>query len=380
MGKRKTLSRILSVAGVFMLFGTGCSSDSPGDFERENRDVREIGKSDDNPSGNSGNGRIENDMLVKGADVSWLTEMEALGYKFYFRDGAEGDCLEILKSMGVNTIRLRVWVDPENGYCAMDDVLVKARRAHALGMDLMIDFHYSDTWADPGAQTIPAAWKDYDLERMCQAVSEFTSGSLLRLKDEDIDVKYVQIGNETGNGMLWPVGQADKNPQGYARLTESGVDAVRSVFPGAKTIVHLQSGENASLAQWLLGILDRYHVSYDIAGFSLYPERTDYEEFVAKARGNMESVIRKFDKDVMLCEVGMPYQFQNQCYEFLNLCFDLSKQIENGRFKGLLYWEPQCYRNFNGYNKGAFLTNGEPSKAMEAFSYTDTGIRPVYAD
>lgn len=325
-------------------------------------------------------GRAAEFRLCKGTDISWLTEMEALGYKFYYSDGTEGDCLEILKSKGVNAIRLRVWVNPENSYCGVDDVLVKAERAAALGLDVMVDFHYSDVWADPSAQTVPETWKGHSIDQMVEAVGDFTTTVLSRLSEKEVSVKWVQIGNETGNGMLWPLGQADKNPDNYARLTQAGIDAVRKAIPEAETIVHLQSGENTSLAKWLLGILDKRGVDYDIAGFSLYPEWNNYEDFVEKARVTMETVIQEFDKDVMLCEVGMPFQYQKQSYEFLNLCFDLSKQIPDNRYRGLLYWEPQAYNNFNGYNKGAFLTNGRPSKAMDAFSYSDTGIRPVYAD
>lgn len=367
-----------TIASLFLLAGMCGCSDAPAPVSRgtEGYDSETKSEKEDQIT-QSPTLSFE---LCKGADVSWLTEMEALGYKFYYNDGTEGDCLEILKSKGVNAIRLRVWVNPPNGYCDVNDVLAKALRAKALGLPVMIDFHYSDVWADPGAQTIPSDWTGYDLEQMIEAVGQFTTSTLRLMADKGIDVKWVQIGNETGNGMLWPLGQADKNPEGYARLTQAGIDAVHEVLPDAKTIVHLQSGENSSLAQWLLGILAKYGVTYDIAGFSLYPERTTYEEFVSKAKTTMEGVIRKFDKDVMLCEVGMPFQYQNQCYDFLTLCFDLSKQIPDDRFKGVFYWEPECYKNFNGYNKGAFLSNGQPSKAMDAFSFSGSGIRPVYAD
>lgn len=374
MINRLVSSRFSLLSAATLLLAGGC--DTAGDLPTS------VSGKHEEQAGIKGQmiGSADTERYCKGADISWLTEMEALGYKFYYQDGTEGDCVEILSSMGVNACRLRVWVDPENGWCAMDDVVTKAKRAADQGMDIMIDFHYSDVWADPSSQTVPASWSGYDIDGLCQAVSDFTIQSLRQLKENGIEPRWVQIGNETGNGMLWPYGQADKNPEGYARLTTAGIDAVHEVVPQAKTIVHLQSGEDSELAKWLLGILKKYNVDYDIAGFSLYPSFDDYQEYVAKAKSNMQNVVNTFDKDVMLCEVGMQFNYFNQCYDFLNLCFALENEISDSRFKGVLYWEPECYKNFNGYNKGAFLMNGRPSHAMDAFSYSSSGIRPVYAD
>ena len=104
--------------------------------------------------------------FAKGADVSWLTEMEQDGVKFYNQYGKAEECMRLLRDLGTNAIRLRVWVNPEGGWCGKDDVIAKASRAQALGYRLMIDFHYSDTWADPGNQKVPAAWQGYTFEQM----------------------------------------------------------------------------------------------------------------------------------------------------------------------------------------------------------------------
>ena len=120
--------------------------------------------------------------FAKGADVSWLTEMEKAGSKFYNASGAEQDCMTLLRDLGVNSIRLRVWVDPQDGWCNKQDVLAKAWRAKNLGQRIMIDFHYSDTWADPGKQGVPAAWKNYDFSQMKQAVADHTKDVLNALK------------------------------------------------------------------------------------------------------------------------------------------------------------------------------------------------------
>ena len=118
--------------------------------------------------------------FAKGADVSWLTQMEASGKKFYNAKGTEQDCMALLRDLGVNSIRLRVWVDPSDGWCIKGDVLFMAWRAKNLGQRIMVDFHYSDSWADPGQQNIPAAWNDYkdDLEKMKTAVADHTKDVL----------------------------------------------------------------------------------------------------------------------------------------------------------------------------------------------------------
>lgn len=140
--------------------------------------------------------------MVKGADVSWLTQMEKSGYKFYNDSGSQQDLFPILKAHGMNAIRLRVWVNPANGWNNITDVVAKAKRAKAAGFDILIDFHYSDTWADPANQTKPAAWSSYTFDQLMSNVYWHTYNSLTTLKNAGITPKWVQVGNETNNGML----------------------------------------------------------------------------------------------------------------------------------------------------------------------------------
>ena len=141
--------------------------------------------------------------FAKGADVSWLTQMEASGVRFYTADGRDTECMTLLRDLGFNAIRLRVWVNPEDGWCNREDVLAKAWRAHQLGYRLMIDFHYSDTWADPSAQYKPAAWQGLTLDELHAAIRAHTLDVLEALKAQGITPEWVQVGNETGPGMLW---------------------------------------------------------------------------------------------------------------------------------------------------------------------------------
>lgn len=323
----------------------------------------------------------ENVKLCKGADISWLTQMEDQGVTFFSKTGKmPEDCLVILKDLGVNAVRLRVWVDPPNKYNTLEDVLEKCRRAEELGMDIMIDFHYSDNWADPGKQTIPARWTGLDLNGLVSAVGEYTFESLSLLKEAGIDVKWIQIGNETTNGMLWPIGKADTNPKNYVMLSNAGSDAAKLVYPDAKVIVHIDGGEKTSTAKWIFNILKNNGGKFDVAGFSLYPEPNKYEEYVANAKATMEWIVATFDKDVMLCEVGMNWNLSAQCKKFLQMCFELVNEIQGDHFLGALYWEPQCYPGWEGYQKGAFNSNHRPTIALDAYSLDYTGVPKVYAD
>jgi len=324
--------------------------------------------------------KTSDDYFAIGADISWLTEMEAKGIKFKFPSGEEGNCIDILKSQRISACRLRLWVNPANGYCSTRDVITKAKRAKEAGWDIMLDFHYSDTWADPGKQTVPAQWTGLDLGGLQEKVSEYTKATLKEFKDAGIDPKWVQVGNETGNGMLWPYGKADTNPKGYAALNNAGYDAVKDIFPDAKVIVHLQNGQDTELFKWLFNLLKTNGGKWDIIGMSLYPEPNNYESMVNSCKYTMIEMVNRYNCDIMLCEVGMGNSYMQQCKKFLTLCLGLKDEIPGGRFKGVFYWEPQVYNDWNGYKKGAFTSDGKPSDALNAFKENSSGISSVNAD
>lgn len=303
--------------------------------------------------------------FAKGADVSWLTEMEKAGNKFYTSTGRETECMSLLRDLGMNAIRLRVWVNPADGWCNKSDVLVKAWRAHQLGMRLMIDFHYSDSWADPGQQTKPAEWSSYTLEELKTAVADHTKDVLNALKTQGITPEWVQVGNETGNGMLWDEGKADKNMAGYAALTTSGYEAVKAIFPDAKVIVHLQSGNDNSLYRWLFDGLKENGGKWDVIGMSLYPQADTWQAMNNECISNMKDMIERYGSEVILCEVGMPWDDAESCKNFLTDLLAQSKAIT--QCLGIFYWEPQCSSSWNGYTLGAFDNNGRPTEALDAF-------------
>jgi arabinogalactan endo-1,4-beta-galactosidase len=305
--------------------------------------------------------------FAKGADVSWLTEMERNSVKFHNADGREQECMALLRDLGMNAVRLRVWVDPADGWCNKGDLLVKAFRADNLGLRLMIDFHYSDSWADPGQQTKPAAWADTTPDELRQAVAGHTKDVLNALKALGITPEWVQVGNETGNGMLWEEGKASANMAEYTRLNNAGYDAVKEVCPDAKVIVHLQNGNNNALFRWLFDGLKSNGGKWDVIGMSLYPEPETWPAMNSDCLANIDDMIRRYGSEVMICETGMAWNVAEQANAFLTDLITKAKAVDGDKCLGVFYWEPQCHNGWNGYTKGAFDDNGRPTQALDAF-------------
>ena len=306
--------------------------------------------------------------FAKGADVSWITQMESSGKKFYNVSGVEMEGMSLLKSLGINAVRLRVWVNPSDGWCNMQDLLVKAKRAKNLNLRIMIDFHYSDSWADPGKQNKPAAWLTLSLKELESAVSKHTTDVLNELKSNGITPEWVQVGNETGNGMLWEDGKASVNMKNYADLSNAGYDAVKSVFPDTKVIVHLHNGFDNQLFRWLFDGLKKNGGKWDVIGMSLYPSATDWATLNAKCLTNMNDMVTRYGSEVMVCEVGMSWDIPEICNAFLKDIIAKTKSVTNRKGLGVFYWEPECNVNWNGYPLGAFDNSGKPTVALSAFN------------
>jgi arabinogalactan endo-1,4-beta-galactosidase len=305
--------------------------------------------------------------FAKGADISWLTEMETNGKKFYNSSGTEQECMAILKNLGMNTIRLRVWVNPANGYNNTADVIVKAIRAKNLGLRIMIDFHYSDSWADPGQQTKPAAWASQDMAGLQTSVYNHTFNVLTSLKNAGIVPEWVQVGNETNNGMLWPEGKASTNMSNFALLVNAGYNAVKAVDADSKVIVHISNGYDNSLFRWIFDGLKANNVKWDVIGMSLYPEVSTWSTLNTQCLANMNDMVSRYNKEVMIVEVGMSWDQPLACQQFMADLITKTKSLANNKGLGVLYWEPQSY-GWNGYTKGAFDNSGKPTIALNAFN------------
>lgn len=308
-----------------------------------------------------------NAAFAKGADISWLTEMEAGGYKFYTRTGQQKDCYGVLKEQGMNAIRLRAWVNPTDGWCNTKDLLAKAKRAKAAGMAIMLDFHYSDWWADPGKQNKPAAWASLNFVDLKNAVSQYTTHVMDSLKTNGIVPSWVQVGNETNDGMLWEDGRASKAMGNFATLVKAGYDAVKSVSDTTKVIVHLSNGYDNTMFRWMFDGLKNNGAKWDIIGMSLYPTSSDWASKNTQCLSNMNDMVSRYKTPVMICEVGMPWTDSVACQSFLSDLISKTKAVSGNNGLGVFYWEPQGYNNWKGYSLGAFDNSGKPTVALEAF-------------
>lgn len=305
--------------------------------------------------------------ISKGADISWVTQMEASGYKFYNAAGTAMDCFQLMQSLGIGAIRLRVWVNPTGGWCGTQDVVAKAVRAHNLGLRVLIDFHYSDTWADPGHQTKPAAWAGLPFTNLTTTLGAYTKGVLDTLKAAGVVPSWVQIGNETDNGMLWPDGQATSSMSNFAALVTAGYNAVKAVSDTIKVIVHISNGFNNSLFRWVFDGLTANNAQFDIIGMSLYPSASNWSAYNDSCAANMADMVSRYRKSVMVCEIGMPANDPTTCETFIADLIHKVRAVPGGPGLGVFYWEPESY-NWQGYGLGAFDNTGKPTAAMNAFS------------
>jgi arabinogalactan endo-1,4-beta-galactosidase len=305
--------------------------------------------------------------FANGADVGWLSQMEARGVKFFDANGTEQDCLQVLKGCGMNSIRLRVWVNPAGGWCGQDDVVKMAVRAKHLGYRIMIDFHYSDWWADPGKQNKPAAWASHGISQLVSDVSNHTSTVLHALKAAGVTPEWVQVGNETNNGMLWPDGRASSSLANFASLVTGGYNSVKSVFPDAKVIVHISNGYDNKLFRWMFDGLVANGAKFDVIGMSLYPKPDNWAMLDTQCLANMKDMVARYGKEVVISEVGMEVSEESAAHSFLADIITKTRSIANGKGLGVFYWEPECHANWQGYSKGAFRDDGRPSAALDAF-------------
>jgi arabinogalactan endo-1,4-beta-galactosidase len=304
--------------------------------------------------------------FAKGADISWVTQMESSGVKFYDKTGKQQDLFVLMKSLGMNSIRLRAWVNPHDGWCNTADVVAKAVRAKNAGMKIMIDFHYSDSWADPGKQPKPAAWANLDFATLVTTMHDYTVGVMNTLKTNGITPDWVQVGNETNNGMLWEDGRASKSMKNFAALIESGYQAVKSVSSTTKVIVHISNGFDNNLFRWMFDGLKANGAHWDIIGMSLYPSTTNYTTLDAQCLNNMNDMVSRYNTPVMVVEVGMQASDPTDSRTFLTDIITKVNSVTNGNGLGVFYWEPETY-NWQSYDLGAFDNTGKPTIALDAF-------------
>lgn len=311
--------------------------------------------------------------FAKGADISWVPGMEAQGYTWKDKNGVTRDIIDILKNdYQINSVRIRVFVNPSNdygnGYMNADRAAALAKRAKDAGLSVMLTLHYSDSWADPGQQTKPAAWTSYTFTQLMDAVWNYTRYVMTTMQSKGVTPDWVQIGNETNNGMLWDDGKASLSMQNYAWLINTGNNAVKSISSSTKTIVHLSNAYDNSLYVWNIGGLISNGATFDIIGMSLYPSSTDWSTKVTQTISNANSMISSYGKPVMITEIGMDYNQAAAAKSFITDIKTKIRNLSNGNGLGVFYWEPEATPGYNsGYNKGAWQSNGQPTAALEGF-------------
>jgi arabinogalactan endo-1,4-beta-galactosidase len=308
--------------------------------------------------------------VVKGADISWTSEIEANGISYYNRSGVKEDIFTIMKEQGMTAARLRVWVNPAQGwYNSTQDVVAKAKRAKAAGLSVMIDFHYSDTWADPGQQTKPAAWAGYTFNQLMDAMYNHTTSVLQAVKDGGVTPLWVQVGNETSNGMLWNDGKASSYMKNYAWLTNTGYNATKSIFPNAKVVVHVANCFKNADNRWLFDGLVANGGKFDALGFSDYPTNvsgSSWQTINSSCLTNLNDMVSRYGKEVMISEVGVPWD-NSSAQTIVKDMVTKVGQVTGGKGIGIFYWEPEARPGWSGYSMGAMDANGKATAAWDAF-------------
>jgi arabinogalactan endo-1,4-beta-galactosidase len=312
--------------------------------------------------------QLTSQSAIRGADISTLKKVEDKGGTFYDR-GVQKDPLVILRSHGVNYVRLKIWKDPVDvdGYNDLAKTVEMARRAKKAGFKILLDFHHSNFWADPGRQDKPTAWADLSFEELERAVYDHTAETVQALKDAQALPDMVQIGNEIQSGILWPDGKTWGDGAGgfdkLARLLRAGISGVRDVAGPrqVKIMLHLADGGDNGLYRWWFDeITKRGITDFDVIGFSFYPY---WHGTLEQLAANMADISRRYDKDVVVAETayaftledgdghpnifgaqqaqiaGYPATVAGQA-DFLTDLREVVQNVPNGRGLGVFYWEP----------------------------------------
>ncbi|MCA2016433.1 glycosyl hydrolase 53 family protein [Vibrio tritonius] len=312
--------------------------------------------------------------FIKGMDVSMLPELEALGAKYYDQ-GKQEDAITIMQAHGINYIRARLWVNPQSsdhkafggGNSTLDRAIELGKRAHAHGMKYLLDIHYSDFWTDPGKQMKPQSWEKLPFDKLVTKVYDYTDQVMKAHRQAGVVPDMVQVGNELNSGMLWPDGKSwggdGKEFDRLSKLLKAGIKGVRDNTQTGETIpvmLHLaKAGDNGAF-RWWFDEITKHQVQYDVIGMSYYPF---WHGPMNKVQENLNDVIARYHKPVMLVETSFPFTSKNgdslangyaenkpiEGYpisvngqaHFLNDIMMMLNNLPNKMGLGIVYWEPE---------------------------------------
>jgi len=275
----------------------------------------------------------DNGEKILGADISFLPQLEAQGKKFYDK-GVEKDAILILKGHGFNYIRLRIFNDPAadsgyapgKGFCDLHHTMQMAKRIKAAGMKFLLDFHYSDTWADPGKQYEPGAWKNLNFQQLTKALHDFTKQVITELKQQSTAPDMVQIGNEINHGILWPTG-SNENVHSLTALIKEGISTVKEVDSSIKIMLHIALGGQNEESKAFIDTMLARNVTFDIIGESYYPK---WHGTIADLKNNLTDLATRYKQEVIVAE------YSEHKKEVNDIAFGLPDQ----KIKGTFIWEP----------------------------------------
>lgn len=268
-----------------------------------------------------------------GADISFLPQLEDRGIKFS-DGGVEKDAIAILKDHGFNYVRLRIFHSPEldsgyspgKGFCDLEHTLQMARRVKAAGMKLLLDFHYSDYWADPGKQYKPTAWKGMNFTQLKDSVEVYSRKVIKALKDQGTTPDMVQIGNEINHGMIWPEGHIG-NLNNLVQLIQAGIDGVLSVDPSIAIMLHIALGGQHDETVFFYDNMLARGLQFDVIGMSYYPK---WHGTLDDLRDNLIRMSSRYEQPIIVVEYSAKKR------EVHEIVFNLP----NNKGKGTAIWEP----------------------------------------
>lgn len=330
--------------------------------------------------------------FLKGVDISSLPEHLDGGEKFYTADGRCVDAFDLLEENQVNSIRLRIWNEPEcepeaKGYCNLEHTIWMAKRIKAKKMHFMLDFHYSDFWADPGQQRKPRAWENLGFEALKEAVYQYTCEVLQRLQQEDCLPDTVQVGNEIRSGMLFPDG-AVPNYEQLACLVNAGIKAVRAVSPEIEVMIHLdQGGRFYYLKEWFDSMFEAGMEPIDAIGISFY---SFWHGTFMDLRDSMKQLRERYQVPVYVVETAHPWRHCEKEHvskdlmktaglpagvweqkKSLELVMQIASSVSGTERTGVYYWEPLCIpgKTYGSWdeNMGMLDTSGKALASFETY-------------